>query len=68
MLLCIINYREVPQILIIATVTIYRIRIYMTPLLIKPRLQENSMKIWINRHFFVQKFEKFQSYLNRPPP
>ena len=59
MLLCIINYREVPQILIIATVTIYRIRVYMTPLLIKPRLQENSMKIWINRHFLSKNLKNF---------
>ena len=57
---------------------IYRIRVYKTPLLIKPPLQENSKKIQINRHFFAQKstfwgyfeqkLDKFLSHFNKPPP
>ena len=56
----------------------YRIRVYKTPLLIKPPLSENSIKIQINRHFFAQKstflgffeqkLEKFKSNFNKPPP
>lgn len=56
----------------------YRIRVYKTPLLIKPPLQENSKKIPINRHFFAQKsnfwgfleqkMENFLSHFNKPPP
>ena len=58
--------------------TIYRIRVYKMPLLIKPPLLENSIEIQINRHFFAQKssfwgffeqkLEKFQSDFNKPPP
>ena len=33
----------------------YRIRVYKTPLLIKPPLLENTIKIQINRHFFTLK-------------
>ena len=57
--------------------TTYRIRVYKTPLLIKPPLSENSIKNQINRHFLAQKstfwgffepkFEKFQSHFNKPP-
>ena len=58
--------------------SVYRIRVYKTPRLIKPPLLENSIKIQINRHyfaqkstfwgFFEQKLEKFQSNFNKPPP
>ena len=61
-----------------STLSIYRIRVYKMPLLIKLPLLENSIEIQINRHFFAQKssfwgffqqkLEKFHSYFNKPPP
>ena len=56
----------------------YRILVNTTPLLIKPPLLQNLIKIQISRHFFAQKstfwgfFEqklnKFLSHFNKPPP
>ena len=57
---------------------IYRIRVNTTPLLIKPPLPQNLIKIQISRHFFAQKFtfwgffeqklNQFLSHFNKPPP
>ena len=60
------------------TMIYYRIRVNTTPLLIKPPLLQNLIKIQISRHFFAQKstfwgffeqkFNKFPSHFNKPPP
>ena len=56
----------------------YHIHVNTTPLLIKPPLLQNLIKIQISRHFFAQKstfwgffeqkFNKFPSHFNKPPP